>query len=185
MDGRSALVRAVGRSDFNVIEFLLSQAADVNSIDGKGNTALMYAAQVANVAVTRSLLHGLADPNVRNSVGLSALAGAVVQSCVQTVQMLISFAADVNGHDNHGRSVLGLAVVCQQDAIAQLPCASGASGADVSEDAANQHAVLFTRTTFIHASRQGNQGYQFGQGVVEALIIVLGLLSLIWCAAWS
>lgn len=71
--GHSALMLAAYNGHYEVAEWLISQGADVNSIDESGNSILMGVAFKGHLPVLNLLLRSGADPDYTNGKGQSAL----------------------------------------------------------------------------------------------------------------
>ena len=56
-------------SDVNTVELLLNKGADVNSVDAKGNGALIYAIRSGKDACLASVIAAGADVNKTNEDG--------------------------------------------------------------------------------------------------------------------
>ena len=66
-DGKTALMYAVGREDYNTVKLLLDNGADVNMQNKYGRTALMYAVGREDYNTVKLLLDNGADVNMENN----------------------------------------------------------------------------------------------------------------------
>ena len=64
---------SVRGNDLVRLKTIVDKGADVNTVDGRGETPLMYAAVVGSVEAMRFLLEHHADPNAQNQFGSTAL----------------------------------------------------------------------------------------------------------------
>lgn len=71
--GHSALMLAAYNGHEEAAEWLISQGADVNSIDSSGNSILMGVAFKGHLSILNLLLRSGADPFYQNHNGQSAL----------------------------------------------------------------------------------------------------------------
>ena len=90
-------------------DYLLSAGVDVNSIDGRGATAIRWALVKDNPAHVRNLLIKGANPDARDGDGESPLMIAVAKGWLQQVKDLLKYHAKIDVW-NHHHSALTLAV---------------------------------------------------------------------------
>ena len=104
------LASHLGRKE--VVEFLLSSGADVNTIskNSTGFTALTGALAGGHREITRLLLQKGANPNHRYEAGFSPIMTAAEGGDVETVRMLLSFGADPTAKAKDGRSAISIAL---------------------------------------------------------------------------
>ncbi|CAO3695557.1 unnamed protein product [Rhizopus stolonifer] len=91
---QSALQKAVDNNNETTVEFLLQSQSNVNEKDGKGWTALHYAAANNNVRLVLTLLKRHAQPDITDDSNKTPLDLAVDCQSVQTVTALRLFAFD-------------------------------------------------------------------------------------------
>ena len=72
--------------ELTALEALIKGGANLNAVDGKGQTALMMAAQRGNVLMVRVLLHYKADPKIHDALGYTALAYAENDEIITLLQ---------------------------------------------------------------------------------------------------
>lgn len=142
-DGQTALMLAVlGYGGWNsdvpagAVSALLSAGADVNAVDAKGWTALMYAAQThhdSGLEMTKSLVAAGADVNISDAEGQTALMLAAKTNSVKTVKALLEAGARafVNAKDRKGNAALSYAVNEHYGWGPEMAAALVAAGADV------------------------------------------------------
>jgi ankyrin repeat protein len=85
---------AATQGDSEVIERLLAQGVDVDSLDNHGQTALMLAALHGRDAVVRVLLDNGADMNMTAKYNLSALMLAVINRHTTIAKQLVHAGAN-------------------------------------------------------------------------------------------
>lgn len=104
--GVSLLSHAVRSRHLSVVEFLLSEGADVNVVSAdRGNTPLMDACSDNNEAIFDCLLEAGADINLKNKNSQTALILAVGSKSEIIAEKLINSGADVNIRDSLGMTV--------------------------------------------------------------------------------
>ena len=88
------LHRLVAAGDIDGLKKALAAGADANARDGKGWTALMYAADKGRTLLVPPLLKAGADPNTRASDGATALFMAAVHGHSEIITALTKAGAD-------------------------------------------------------------------------------------------
>ncbi len=107
--------------DHSRIEELLDQGVDVDAVDGKGRTALMWAASWGRHDIVRLLLERGAQADIRDGYGETALIKAARRGRTEIVETLINLGgADPRACDNRGKSALDKAQEWGKSAVADL-----------------------------------------------------------------
>ena len=119
-DGKTALMYAVDRGDYNTVKLLLDNGADVNMKYNYGRTALMYAVDRGDYNTIKLLLDNGADVNMQNKYGRTALMYAVGREDYNTVKLLLDNGADVNMKNNDGDTALDYAKEYERTEIIEL-----------------------------------------------------------------
>src|SRR5436190_2240369 len=88
------LVRAARDQNLKTVRELLRQKADVNSAEGDGATALLWAAQWDHVEMADLLIAAGADVNRANDLGVTPLSMACTNHSVRMVERLLTAGAD-------------------------------------------------------------------------------------------
>jgi len=107
----------------NILNLLIERGANVNFIDGEGETILMGAAREGDLELTRFLLSVDADPNA-TSTGATAVHAAVQADHEEIVRLLIDAGGNPNAEDVDGDTPL---MYCQSVEVARLLLSSGAN----------------------------------------------------------
>lgn len=107
---------AGGRAD--EIEAALAAGADVNAVDGQGQTALHVAAAHASVGAVQVLLSHGADPDAADAGGRTPLCAAAASGALQAVRALLAAGADPSLEDGSGRIPEEVAAARGQAAVA-------------------------------------------------------------------
>jgi uncharacterized protein len=109
-NGVSPLVEAAWLGRTQLVQYLISRNADVNSRTADGRTALIAAAYPGHRDAIEVLLKGGADINARNEYGETALWMAVLgRNTNPAIQLLLEKGADVNTKNKEGKSMLEVA----------------------------------------------------------------------------
>ena len=95
------------KKNYEMIEYLISQGADVNAVSNNGTTAFMGTAIEERVDVARILLQNGAKVNVRTTdYGDTAIYRAVERDRYDFLEFLLSVGVDINAQDDFGVSPL-------------------------------------------------------------------------------
>ena len=105
---------------------MIRVGADVNTRQGDGSTALLWAAYNVDAALAEALLSREADPNLMNNYGSSPLAEAVKVGNVVLVDMLLQAGADPEAVNADGQTILMLAARTGVVEVAELLLKYGA-----------------------------------------------------------
>jgi len=104
VDGQ--LLAAAGEGQVTKVKQLLTQGANVNARNDKGETALIRASESGHPKVVNLLIKNRADVNARNDRGETALIRASIWNRYAVVQLLLSAGANINLTDNDGNTAL-------------------------------------------------------------------------------
>jgi ankyrin repeat protein len=137
--------RVIRANDLARLTALVSQGADVNAKDNRGETPLMYAAMVGSVEAMKFLLERNADPNVQNQFGSTALIWSATD--LSKVQLLLDHGANPNLASKKGRTAL--LVAAMSDRSAPIVRFLIGKGADI-------QAKDFLKTSALKAAAFGN-----------------------------
>ena len=114
------LKKAVESGDLITLKELIKKGADVNEIDEKFNTSLIYAAKQSNMEIIRELINAGADVNYSDNDSLTPLQYAVLAGDKKAVKEFINSGADINYRTRNGNSALNMAIDKKQIEIANL-----------------------------------------------------------------
>lgn len=103
------LIEAVKTIDLVSLNVLLSEGADIDTVDAEGNTPLMIASKIGNPRMLRIILVHNPDINAVNSNGETALMIAAENGQYSVVQQLLDRGADVYAKNKEGLTPLDLA----------------------------------------------------------------------------
>jgi len=120
------LIAAATRGDLGAVLALLDKGVDVNAKDGKGQTALYFAALHGHKDVAALLIANKADLNVGANDGVTPLQIAIVAGHREVAELLIAKGADVNAKANSGFAALSFAASLGRKDLAELLIADGA-----------------------------------------------------------
>lgn len=120
-DGHNALMCAVMRKSYPIIEFLVFNKADLNKqTTDSGMTAIMLAAMNRDLKAFNILFEAGADIHLLNKKNQSALSYAAKNGSYEMVAKLIQKGANVNQKDDYGYNPLVGAVINQHEKVVEL-----------------------------------------------------------------
>ncbi|MDE3154092.1 MAG: ankyrin repeat domain-containing protein [Acidobacteriota bacterium] len=145
---RSPVADAAMQKDRAAVQALLRQAADVNSAQGDGMTALHWAAMNDDPAMAQMLLYAGADVNaVTRLVGFTPLDLAARNGAADVVRVLLEGGADPKRADLHGTTALMFAAASGNVAAVTALLDAGA--------AVNAHESFRHETALMFAAAHG------------------------------
>ena len=102
------LLVAAGAGDSESLIHFMDAGLDINSTDGKGNTALINAASAGQLETVEKILGMGADPRHVNLNGRDALLTSSAKGYEDVARMLLSRGADASVKDKEGWSALSI-----------------------------------------------------------------------------
>ncbi len=98
------IVRAATAEDLAAVKREIQKGAPINSIDDKGRTALIAAANngVSSLPIMEVLIENKARVDIRDKTGLTALMAAADRNCEPCVELLIKAGAPLDVQDRDG-----------------------------------------------------------------------------------
>lgn len=131
---RTPLFEAVHAQDLGAVKKLINGGADVNEVDGEGNTALLIAVLTRQAKLVEELLKLGADPNQARPDGKGPLFGSVRVGDEKISQLLLKSGAKVdaplimehNGTDVGGCTALYVAASLGHLSFCRILLSSGA-----------------------------------------------------------
>ncbi|MEO8137461.1 MAG: ankyrin repeat domain-containing protein, partial [Betaproteobacteria bacterium] len=115
--------RAVAMNDARTVAELLRRGVDPQTVNERGEVALLAAAREGSIEVVRALLKGRAKVNQRNAHGDSAIMMAALNGHLAVVKVLRDAGAAIN---HPGWTPLLYAAINGHDAIVEYLLSSGA-----------------------------------------------------------
>lgn len=125
-DNLTPLYQASHLARLEVVEVLLAQGADPNSVTGRGNTPLHAAAYRGTPTVTQALLEAGSDPDRKNSRGETPLYLAGDRNHLRTCDILLQAGADPDRGDQRGFTPLHQAAATGRLRLVKLLVGQGA-----------------------------------------------------------
>ncbi|MFB3895812.1 MAG: ankyrin repeat domain-containing protein [bacterium] len=107
--GRTALMLAAKKGDFNQVQKLIRKKAAVNVWDNRGWTPLMFA--IPDTTIMNLLIQKQADINAMTRTQETPLMLAVVHGDIPAVELLLDNKANPDVQDQYGRTALYRAIV--------------------------------------------------------------------------
>ena len=110
-----------------IVQFLLSQGADVNCKDPKNRTALMYAAYKNNVDTVQVLLERGTDLEIQDDFGSTALMYAASGGSNECCRLLVEHGANLDMQNKDGLCSLIYAIQSRKNATLKVLLELGAN----------------------------------------------------------
>lgn len=130
----SLLERAVQAGNAQQVRTLLDQGVDVDAVNTKGSTALMWAVQYEHASIAKMLLEKGANPNAENKAGYIALGKAAAKGYTAIVNLLLGYGANINQADENGRTALMNAAAQGHADIVQMFIDKGVNVSQANKD---------------------------------------------------
>jgi uncharacterized protein len=89
-----AFVESAKKGDIHAVKLFLAAGMDPNAKDGRGNTALLWAAAEGHVPIIDALLKAKANVNEKDRDGVTALSWAAARGNKDVVHLLLAKGAD-------------------------------------------------------------------------------------------
>lgn len=161
--GRSLIIWAAQGRWVEVVEALLAAGADIDSLDGVGQTALRRAIAIVDIPMVKTLLAAGADPDVKVPNGGAALPDAGSNSRI--LNLLLDAGADPNVTNEHEETALY--TVIEYGSIEDLQALIDA-GADVNHKDRNGLTPVYRAEFFqkleMKELLERNGGTESGEG---------------------
>lgn len=118
-DGFSILILAAYKGNYEMVEFLLKEGANINFQSEMG-TALTAAVFKGNIELSTFLLTNKANPNLTDFNGVTPLMYAVQFKNKDMIKLLQKFNADKSLVDNKGKTAFEYAVFSNDEELINL-----------------------------------------------------------------
>ena len=109
--GKTPLLSASKQGHYEIVEYLVSNSADLNSRDENGNTALLLASERGHFQIVEYLMKKGCDVNTRNLSEYTALFFATAQGNCERVEYFVKNGADVNAKNKDNQTALMFAAL--------------------------------------------------------------------------
>jgi ankyrin repeat protein len=123
--GETVLMHAIAHGNKSIVDYLISQGADIHAKNCADRGALWYAIMDRFDIMNELLSMGL-DVNAKDSIGMTVLMMACLSNRVKMTQLLISKGADVNAQDYDGLTALIHVADGSKIELAKILIANGA-----------------------------------------------------------
>jgi len=160
--------------NLEIMKYLLSQGADINTIDRENSNLMHNAAANGHLEVVKYLIDQSFDVNAADDNGNTALLFASDRNNIELVRYLLDQGADVHAESSNGTTVILNAAFSGNNEMIQLFQDKG-----LSINHANQWGV----TPLMYASLVGNMDiveYLLEQGADVHAISAQGETALVW-----
>jgi len=124
--GQTPLHLAVQNGSQEIVEFLISQGADINARDSEGNTPLITALALKKTDTARFLLSKGADVKIKNAQNQPAVILALMNGLNELVVPILDSGQDVNERFAGNMSILLMATITGNKEVIQLLVDRGA-----------------------------------------------------------
>ncbi|MFA7570484.1 MAG: ankyrin repeat domain-containing protein [Sulfurimonadaceae bacterium] len=109
--GLSGLHIAVKKRDSKMIQFLLSNHANVDAQDNKGFSVLYYAVLQNNIPIAKLLLQHQADPNLENNIQNAPIHNIAYNNRFEMLELFLLYDVDINATNQHGMKAYDFAQI--------------------------------------------------------------------------
>lgn len=120
------LQRASAQGHLEIIQYLVTNGANVNTKNKYGYTALMEAAKSGSLEIVKFLVEKGADVDAKDRYSATALIRAAGQGHLEVVSFLVKKGACVNQRTTHGQSALSEAAQFDHQKVVQFLKSTGA-----------------------------------------------------------
>jgi ankyrin repeat protein/L-ascorbate metabolism protein UlaG (beta-lactamase superfamily) len=124
--GQTPLHLAVQNGNQEIVEFLISQGADVNARDGEGNTTLVTALALKKTDTAKFLLSKGADVKIKNAQNQPAIIVALLHGLNELVVPILDSGQDVNERFEGNLTTLLMATLTGNKKVVRLLVDRGA-----------------------------------------------------------
>ncbi|MBR1437053.1 MAG: ankyrin repeat domain-containing protein, partial [Synergistaceae bacterium] len=96
--------------DYELVKLLLENGANVQAVDERGGTVLMYAASRSEPEILKLLLDNGAEINAQDESGITALMLAVRSNSSEAIKLLLDAGAKIAIRDKDGKRAYDYAI---------------------------------------------------------------------------
>jgi ankyrin repeat protein len=132
-----SIIEAIKNNNNKVVEFLLSQGANIESTDNDGNTLLHLAASNGSKELVEFLLSKGADIESVNNNGTNILLAAATNKSKDVIEYLLSQSTNIETTDNDGNTLLHLAASHGSKELVEFLLSKGADIESVNNNGTN------------------------------------------------
>ena len=141
------LINTNTKDDINSVKALIDSGADVNQVNCRDETAVIWAARDGKAKILKLLIENGADLNKKDCDGNTAIMLAVIHGQTEIVEILLEHQADINAVNSQGDTALILASSSKKPTIVNLLLHGGA----------NIEAINSNGLTALQAAEDGKQ----------------------------
>jgi ankyrin repeat protein len=124
--GQTPLHLAVQKGNKEIVDFLISQGADINARDGEGNTPLISAISLKKTDIAKFLLSKGADVRIKNAHNELPVILALMHGLDELVEPILDNGQDVNEYFEGNMSILLMATLAGSKEVIKLLVDRGA-----------------------------------------------------------
>jgi ankyrin repeat protein len=141
------------KGDRAILEFLISKGADLNAVDGEGNSPLSLAIEYEHPEIVEALLRHGAQPIAESEITQIRFVSAAKKGNTSKMSEFLSKGAEINGKTPYGETALVAAASAQQEKSVEWLLRKGADANLYAREGSVEapplwHAMLCHRSLF-------------------------------------
>jgi ankyrin repeat protein len=126
ISAQADIFSAARTNDIRLLNKLLVENKDINSVDERGSTALIIACYNDNLEIAELLLKRGCNPNIQDKMGNTALMGVCFKRLDRMAQLLLSYDTSINQRNYNEATALIFAATFGANSIIKILLDKGA-----------------------------------------------------------